>query len=419
MRTTIVTNNYWPSVGGAQLLVQRVAEGFATRAGDAVEVLTVDALHSTGGRDPGSVGVPVETLNGVTIRRFPLAGSARAAHRAVRRLELRLRGRHGNGSRILSIGPLAPRLYLAMWRALRSSDAVVVVNTPLLIVAAHRLARLARRPLVLVPLLHPDDPVYPAVLRAFRAADAVLCLTDHERTWLAERGVTAAKMVIVPPGCDLPSGEPPDPSTARTSLGLTDLPTVGFIGRLAAHKGVDTFLESARLLRSTRTDPGTLRFLLAGSRTNWDDLDRLIDEGTAGPDPWLEVVEQFDDADKATLYAACDVVVFPSRSESFGIVILESWAARRAVVASDIGAVRCVIRDGTDGLLVPPRDAAALAAAIARLLDDPDLRRRLAEAGRARLGEFDWSGIVDRWHAVVEAAASGAAVTDARHADVA
>jgi glycosyltransferase involved in cell wall biosynthesis len=88
--------------------------------------------------------------------------------------------------------------------------------------------------------------------------------------------------------------------------------------------------------------------------------------------------------------AASDVFVLSSRSEGMPMSILEAMAAGLPVVASAVGGIPEIVRDGETGLLVPPGDADALAAALGRLLDDDGLRRRLGAAGRERaLDEFD------------------------------
>jgi phosphatidyl-myo-inositol alpha-mannosyltransferase len=88
--------------------------------------------------------------------------------------------------------------------------------------------------------------------------------------------------------------------------------------------------------------------------------------------------------------------------ESFGIVLVEALAAGVPVVATDIPGYREVIRDGVDGLLVPPSDAAALASAIRRVLVEPGLASALAQAGRARSREFSWDVVVPRIEAIYE-----------------
>jgi glycosyltransferase involved in cell wall biosynthesis len=85
------------------------------------------------------------------------------------------------------------------------------------------------------------------------------------------------------------------------------------------------------------------------------------------------------------LLAACDVFALPSLYEGSSLAVLEAMAARRAVIASAIGGTDELIEDGRDGLLVPPGDPEALAAALARLLNDAELRARLAANARERV----------------------------------
>jgi phosphatidyl-myo-inositol alpha-mannosyltransferase len=106
-------------------------------------------------------------------------------------------------------------------------------------------------------------------------------------------------------------------------------------------------------------------------------------------------------------HAACDVFVAPALGqESFGIVLVEAMAAGLPVVASRIPGFDEVVRDGTDGILVPPNDPRALADAAERVLTDPALAGRLAEAGRARAAEFSWDRVADRLETVYRQVAS-------------
>jgi glycosyltransferase involved in cell wall biosynthesis len=105
------------------------------------------------------------------------------------------------------------------------------------------------------------------------------------------------------------------------------------------------------------------------------------------------------------LLAESDVFVLSSRSEGFPVSILEAMAAGLPVVASDVGGVSEAVVDDETGLLVPPGDAAALAAALERLARDPDLAARLGDAGFRRLRErFSWDAILKRWEQVYAAA---------------
>jgi starch synthase len=97
------------------------------------------------------------------------------------------------------------------------------------------------------------------------------------------------------------------------------------------------------------------------------------------------------------LMARAAVVVCPSRRDGLPVVCAEAMAHARPVVASAVGGLPDMIRDGETGLLVSPRDPAALRAAIDRLLADAELRRRLGLAARERIAELcDWDGVLDR-----------------------
>jgi phosphatidylinositol alpha-mannosyltransferase len=102
-------------------------------------------------------------------------------------------------------------------------------------------------------------------------------------------------------------------------------------------------------------------------------------------------------------HAAADAFVAPALGqESFGIVLVEAMAAGVPVVASDIPGYREVVRDGIDGLLVRPREPSALAAALRRVLVEPELSSRLARGGRERAREFSWDVVAPRIEAIYE-----------------
>jgi glycosyltransferase involved in cell wall biosynthesis len=189
--------------------------------------------------------------------------------------------------------------------------------------------------------------------------------------------------VVVPPGIDLPP--PPPREAARRQLELAGpAPVVAYVGRLTAIKRPERFVEVAARLRADHPD---VRFVVCGEG---DLLDRVRRQAEPlGPGMrflgWRRDVE--------TVLAAADIVVLTSDSEGMPVSLIEASLVGRPVVATRVGSTAEVVLDGVTGLLTVP-DAAAIAAAVGRLLDDPDLRSRMGSSagehaarcfGRARL----------------------------------
>ena len=161
-----------------------------------------------------------------------------------------------------------------------------------------------------------------------------------------------------------------------------------FVGRLHARKGFRVAVEAYRGLAAERRG---LRLVVAGDGPERATLGRLEPDALAR----VTLLGTVPNADLPPIYTACDVFVAPNTGgESFGVVLVEAMAAGLPVVASSIPGFEEVVTDGVDGLLVHPRDPAALADAVARVLDEPGLAPRLAEAGRNRAERFDWSFVV-------------------------
>jgi phosphatidylinositol alpha-mannosyltransferase len=158
----------------------------------------------------------------------------------------------------------------------------------------------------------------------------------------------------------------------------TDGPTLFFIGRHEERKGLAVLLEAVSLL------PTAPRLWVASDGPQTLDLQRRF-SGLAN----LEWLGRISDQERAWRMKSADLVCVPSLGgESFGLVLLEAMAAGAALVASDIDGYRGVATHERNALLVPPGDPAAWAAALERMMDDPDLRQGLAASGRSRAEEM-------------------------------
>jgi phosphatidylinositol alpha-mannosyltransferase len=185
-----------------------------------------------------------------------------------------------------------------------------------------------------------------------------------------------------------------------------------FVGRFEGRKGLMVLLKAYRVLRRSGRD---CRLLVVGGGPQEREVRRYIaTRGLQG----VELLGRVSDAEKTRLFATADVFVSPATGqESFGIVLLEAMAAGAPIVCSDIHGYKGVVHRGDQALLVPPRDHQALMKAIARLLDDPELRARMGASGRERARQFSWPNIaakVDDYYAFVirRLAASGSLPAD-------
>lgn len=229
--------------------------------------------------------------------------------------------------------------------------------------------------------------------RVIRRADAIVASTEHERSALVEQyGARREGVAVIPPGADLATFKPVDRSLARGELGL-DGEVLLFVGRIDPVKGLDTLLEAVRLLRDR---PALKLYVVGGSRPGashvdadeWDLRELAAELGIAERVIWLGPIEQ---EQLARYYSAADVCVVPSRYESFGLVALEALACGGCVVASRVGGLPTIVRDGENGLLVAFRSAEAFAEAISRVLDDRELAARLREGALATRERFSWA----------------------------
>jgi len=105
----------------------------------------------------------------------------------------------------------------------------------------------------------------------------------------------------------------------------------------------------------------------------------------------ITVIDRLPEEDVIAAYRSHDLLVLPSSYEGFGMVVLEAMSQRLPVVATPVGCAALLIENETTGLIVPTRDSEALSAALDRLLADPALRARLAEAARARVCGMTWT----------------------------
>jgi glycosyltransferase involved in cell wall biosynthesis len=213
-----------------------------------------------------------------------------------------------------------------------------------------------------------------------RKASCLIVQNSENRDRMVTLGLVAPERVRLIPGAGVDLHQF---SEERT---ITDPPLVILPARLIADKGVREFVSAAQILRSETTHA---RFALVGQ----PDPMNPTSIGQAEIDEWTQkgIVEWFGWCDDMpSVLAQTQIVCLPSYNEGMPKALLEAAASGCAIVTTDIPGCRDIVQDGETGLLVPPRDAAALVSALRTLIRRPELRARLGEAARRR-AEADFS----------------------------
>ena len=221
-----------------------------------------------------------------------------------------------------------------------------------------------------------------------RRADAVVVLARRTAELLRADGVPATRVQVIPSGFE-PAAFADSPDDAFPRLGR---PRIGYVGRLVPGKRPDLLVEAFAAMADNA-------FLVVVGDGPWRQrVERLVDASVPAE---RAHVQGFVEHERVpSVLASLDVLVLPSAYEELGSVLVEAMAAGVTVVASDVGGIPEVVVDGETGLLVPPGDVAALAAALGRLTADEPLRVRLGANARVRAREYTWPSLARRVLAV-------------------
>lgn len=217
-------------------------------------------------------------------------------------------------------------------------------------------------------------------VEAARACDRVVVISQALKHWLLERGIEAEKIHVVANAAELDalSSEQELMGPAACEIAFT----VGFIGSLTHYEGLDDLIRAVAALLPTLPD---LRCIIVGDGTERRSLQRLAVE--LGCQRAVDFVGRVPRDRVASYYQAIDVFPLPRRRFEVCELVpplkpLEVMAFKKALIVSDVAALAEMVEHERTGLIVPSEAPDALAAAILRLQRDPDLRQRLAEAGR-------------------------------------
>ncbi|NWJ97196.1 MAG: glycosyltransferase family 4 protein [Chloroflexi bacterium] len=414
-----VVPRYFPYIGGSEKYMQEVAERMAAKPGASVSVFTTDAwdlehFWSAGKR---TVTRGHEVLNRVAVRRF-----------GVRRLPLVSPLFYPVMRRVLtslSAAPIPDRLALpllnlscrttplvpSLEQALKQTrfDLVHACNAPFdsLIYASFTSARQQGAAFVITPFIHLGEPENPQIRKYYtmrhqlewmKQADAVFTMTSLERDYLVAQNVLETKVHVVGVGIE-PSEIVGGDGTQFRAKHKIEGPLVFFQGTAAYDKGTHHIVQAMQRLWQSGYE-ATL--VIAGPIMSH--FQRFYDELPSSDKARIRLLGFISPQEKRDLFAAGDLFLMPSRTDSFGIVYLEAWLCGIPVIGARAGGVPAVIAEEQDGLLINFGDVGDLADKIKLLLADRTTATRLAEAGRQKvLARYTWEKVFGQIHEVYRA----------------
>ncbi len=414
-----VNPRYYPYIGGSEYYMQQLAERLAAREpASLVTVFATDAwdLEHFWSKGHRTIAESAGQLNGVSIRRFPVHRVPLISplfYPGMRRLLSVLSEAPLPGRLVLPLlnqlcrtTPLVPGLNQALKDQAGRFDLVHAANAPLdsMIRAAFRYTRRHDAAFVLTPFVHLGEPSNTAVRRFYtmrhqlewmKQADAVLVMTTLERDFLLEKGVPDSKMHVVGAGLEPADIQGGDGAAFRRRHSIEG-PLVIFLGTAAFDKGAHHTVQAMQKLWRQGLE-ATL--VLAGPVMTH--FQQFYDELSGADKQHIRFLGFISHSEKRGLFAAGDLFVMPSRTDSFGIVYLEAWLCGMAVVGARAGGVPAVISHQQDGLLVEFGAVSQLADAIGQLLQDRSLAEKMAAAGAEKvLSRYTWPKIFNQVYSI-------------------
>lgn len=239
-----------------------------------------------------------------------------------------------------------------------------------------------------------------------KAADLIIALTEYEKKFLSQNGISEEKIVVIGVGANIvneqrkQSGE-----MVRKQYGIGTAPAVLFVGRREEKKGV--YVLIAAMKEVWQSIPDAVLILAGKSSTCDNACEKVINALNEQEKKKVIVIKSFAEEDKIALFRACDLFAMPSIIDSFGIVYLEAWAQGKPVIACKDTPQETIIDDGMDGILVEYGNVSQTAGAIIHLLKNQNLRIELGKKGKEKVAlRYSWdaigSSIKEKYHFLAE-----------------
>jgi len=376
MKILCVIQRYYPVIGGSEIFAKNLLDYLSRKHEVTVYTTNIDDIHGFWNKNIPKIketefedypitryGVltPEEIKFGKDLENFHLATSYP--------------------------GPFLPQLWQDLVLNSNNFDLIFATAFPYdHILPAYVAAQKYRVPIIIAPLIHQEFPhlyLSGIKLSILDNSNAIVVLTNSEKSLLENMGIDSEKIFIIPPGF---SQKPPT-STQNNFKKLHSIPLdkkiALFVGSKSEMKGIIFLIDSMKYV--WKNNPNTI-LLVIGSSTKT--FDKYISNQNDETKKRIINLDSIDENQKQNAYENCDVFVLPSKSESFGMVYLEAWAYGKPVIGCKIPSTVEIVDNEENGLLVEFGNKKQLSDALIKLLNNEITAKQYGQKGREKLSKF-------------------------------
>jgi glycosyltransferase involved in cell wall biosynthesis len=393
----IVTQNYFPALGGTSILMQELAERLSKYF--PVEVLTFPGYNTSLYHDPNQPSLPIdpnEKVNGISVKRFKVVNKYHKFIRVFSKVLYKFKLPFWPNMKFLEYGPISPE-FKKYLRTLGENDVILASSYPLNFM--HNLVKIKREvgfKLVIIPAIHPIDTYFfsnPLIYSDMDEADLISVHTSYEKDYIETKGVKT-KTIVPGIGLDFDVINKLNIRDIKQEIGISnDDALISYIGSHGPAKGINNLINAFDVLAQ---DHRNIYLIIGGATTDYtkvlkDQIESLSEEVKKR----ISMMNDIDEDTKFSILKSSDIFVSVSGYESFGITYIEAWSQKTPVVSTRNGSIPYVVDEFQNGLLINYQDEEELAQALKELVDNKEYREKLGENGFQKLNEkYLWKDII-------------------------
>ena len=399
MKIVHISHLYHPSMGGVQTFFKNISERLVKDYGDDVTVVTANSYFGPERRLFKEIEQREEIINGVKVIRFTYWRWHLKPYNFIFRLFKRYHIKTPDWLRLQANGPFSP----AMKKYLINAKADAYCGSPsnfwFMQLPLWMKCNFFYYGSIHFSEKESKDVLLKSQVKAINASTFYLANTHFEIERLVRLGVQREKIFVLGTGVDINQFQNVSKESINDYKRQLGIPVngevIGYAGRIELPKNILVLIKAFE--RIAPEHPNAY-LIIAGSQSDY--LQVLQDYCSGMPAEISERIKwriAFKHDEKPLLFHSLDILCLPSPNESFGLVFLEAWSCKKPVIGAAIGAVKDVISDGEDGLLMNVGDEISLAEKLTTLLETPSLRYKMGERGFKKVQDnFTWDIIVSR-----------------------